>query len=162
MSALPALAEAEVAFRRENPAYATTSHLDELRISDYGRLDRLGHVYLDYTGAGLYAESQISAHMALLNSHVYVPTQEGAILFDFTQWGWIHVIGGAFVALVGIVVMSTGATWARVLGVLAALLQAIGMVAFIQAYPFWTIATIALDVTVIYGLLVSPYRTQQV
>jgi hypothetical protein len=103
----------------------------------------------------------INGVIALLNSHVYVPTQEGAILFDFTQWGWIHVIGGAFIALVGIVVMSTGATWARVLGILVALLQAIGMVAFIQAYPFWTIATIALDVTVIYGLLVSPYRTQQ-
>jgi molybdenum cofactor sulfurtransferase len=71
MSVMPALAKAEAAFRRENPAFATTNHLDELRVSDYGRLDRLGHVYLDYTGGGLYAESQISAHMEMLNGHVF-------------------------------------------------------------------------------------------
>ena len=28
---------------------------------EYGRLDRSGHVYLDYTGGGLYAESQLAA-----------------------------------------------------------------------------------------------------
>ena len=62
-----ALAEAEAAFRRETPAYATTSHLDDLRATEYGRLDRQGHVYLDYTGGGLYAESQLRAHMELLS-----------------------------------------------------------------------------------------------
>ena len=36
-------------------------HLDDLRATDYERLDRLGHVYLDYTGGGLYAMSQIRA-----------------------------------------------------------------------------------------------------
>jgi selenocysteine lyase/cysteine desulfurase len=36
--------------------------LDELRASEYGYLDRDGHVYLDYTGSGLAAESQLQAH----------------------------------------------------------------------------------------------------
>ena len=103
----------------------------------------------------------INGVIALLNKNVYVQTQEGVILFNFTQWGWIQVIGGFFVALIGIVVMSTGAGWARALGIFAALAQAIGQVAFIEAYPFWTIATIALDVIVIYGLLVSPFRPAQ-
>ena len=66
-----ALAEAEAAFRRETPAYATTSHLDDLRATEYGRLDRQGHVYLDYTGGGLYAESQVRAHMELLSANVF-------------------------------------------------------------------------------------------
>ncbi len=65
------LAEAEAAFRRETPAYETTSHLDELRATEYGRLDQSGQVYLDYTGGGLYAESQISAHMDLLRAGVF-------------------------------------------------------------------------------------------
>jgi len=47
-----------------------TDALGELRSADYGRLDRLGHVYLDYTGGGLYAESQITAHHELLSDHV--------------------------------------------------------------------------------------------
>src|SRR5262249_14361689 len=47
---------------------------------DYARLDRDGQVYLDYTGAGLYADSQIRAHLALLeggefgNPHSHNPT----------------------------------------------------------------------------------------
>jgi selenocysteine lyase/cysteine desulfurase len=65
------LAEAEAAFRRETPAYETTSHLDELRATEYGRLDQSGQVYLDYTGGGLYAESQISAHMDMLRATVF-------------------------------------------------------------------------------------------
>jgi molybdenum cofactor sulfurtransferase len=40
--------------------------LDELRATDYARLDRAGHVYLDYTGGGLYGVSQIRAHEQLL------------------------------------------------------------------------------------------------
>lgn len=65
------LAEAEAAFLRDVPAYATTSHLDALRATDYGRLDRLGHIYLDYTGGGLYADSQVRAHMDLLRENVF-------------------------------------------------------------------------------------------
>jgi selenocysteine lyase/cysteine desulfurase len=36
--------------------------LDELRATEYGYLDRYGHVYLDYTGSGLAAECQLKAH----------------------------------------------------------------------------------------------------
>jgi molybdenum cofactor sulfurtransferase len=53
-------------FRWRYPAYAGTAALDELRARDYARLDAAGHVYLDYTGGGLYAESQLARHRALL------------------------------------------------------------------------------------------------
>jgi len=62
--------EALAAFVADEPGYAETALLDELRASDYGRLDRLGHVYLDYTGGGLYAASQVRRHMTLLEDHV--------------------------------------------------------------------------------------------
>jgi selenocysteine lyase/cysteine desulfurase len=45
--------------------------LDELRATEYGRLDATGNVYLDYTGGSLYAESQIEEHMAMLRDGVY-------------------------------------------------------------------------------------------
>jgi molybdenum cofactor sulfurtransferase len=64
-------ANAEQAFRRAWPDYAGTHALDDLRNSDYARIDRAGHVYLDYTGGGLYAESQVRAHMDLLLSNVF-------------------------------------------------------------------------------------------
>ena len=69
-TALLSLADAENAFRASYPDYATTHHLDELRASDYARLDHTGQVYVDYTGGGLYAESQVRTHMDLLLTHV--------------------------------------------------------------------------------------------
>src|SRR6266536_4206076 len=65
------LAEAEAAFRRAHPRYEDTTVLDELRRGDFTRLDAGGHVYLDYTGAGLYADSQLSEHLELLRANVF-------------------------------------------------------------------------------------------
>jgi molybdenum cofactor sulfurtransferase len=59
------------AFQRAYPAYASTSRLDTLRATEYARLDQQGHVYLDYTGGGLYGESQLRDHLALLNRQVF-------------------------------------------------------------------------------------------
>ena len=53
------------------PDYARTAHLDELRRTEYRRLDEQGHVYLDYTGGGLYAESQVRAHADLISRGVF-------------------------------------------------------------------------------------------
>jgi molybdenum cofactor sulfurtransferase len=61
----------ERAFLGEHPGYAGTAVLDELRRTDFARLDRTGHVYLDYTGGGLYADSHLVEHMTLLRENVY-------------------------------------------------------------------------------------------
>jgi molybdenum cofactor sulfurtransferase len=45
--------------------------LAELRRTEFSRLDAGGHVYLDYTGAGLYADSQLAEHLELLGSGVF-------------------------------------------------------------------------------------------
>ncbi len=58
-------------FLQVYPTYASTEIIDSLRRSDYARLDQASHVYLDYTGGGLYAESQIRAHHELLRTQVF-------------------------------------------------------------------------------------------
>lgn len=65
----------EVALEREKflerfPAFGGTSHADGLRAQEFARLDRLGHVYVDYTGGGLFGESQVRRHAELLTSTV--------------------------------------------------------------------------------------------
>lgn len=60
-----------VAFLRAYPTYPTTHMLDDLRATEYARLDIGGHIYLDYTGGGLYAESQLHRHNRLLAEHVF-------------------------------------------------------------------------------------------
>ena len=54
-----------------HPAYAGTKALDELRALEYSRVDLQGHAYLDYTGAGLHADSQVREHADLLGKHVF-------------------------------------------------------------------------------------------
>ena len=58
------------AFLAAWPEYAATRALDDIRAREFARLDAAGHVYLDYTGAGLYGESQVRRHMDLLLGHV--------------------------------------------------------------------------------------------
>jgi len=58
-------------FVQSYPLYDTTHDIDELRQREYSRLDRLGHIYLDYTGGGLYAESQIHRHHEMLDENVF-------------------------------------------------------------------------------------------
>ena len=60
-----------VSFLKAYPAYPTTHILDDLRATEYARLDLGGHIYLDYTGGGLYAESQLRRHNRLLAEHVF-------------------------------------------------------------------------------------------
>lgn len=62
---------AEAAFRAAHPEYECTAALDELRRTDFARLDAAGSVYLDYTGAGLYGDSLLDEHLALLRSNVF-------------------------------------------------------------------------------------------
>jgi molybdenum cofactor sulfurtransferase len=54
-----------------HPAYSATNALDKLRASEHGLLDSQGQVYLDYTGGGLYADSQVREHAQLLSEHVF-------------------------------------------------------------------------------------------
>ncbi len=58
-------------FRRDYPTYDSTATLDMLRATDYARLDQEQQVYLDYTGGGLFAASQLRTYMDVLNTHVF-------------------------------------------------------------------------------------------
>ena len=73
--ALPATAVDEQSayhgFLREHPTYTGTLVLDEWRDREYSRLDTTQQIYLDYTGGGLYAESQLTKHLNLLRRNVY-------------------------------------------------------------------------------------------
>jgi molybdenum cofactor sulfurtransferase len=61
-----ALEEAYAGFLAAHPDYAGTSLVDQVRARDFGRLDERGQVYLDYTGSGLYAASQVRRHAEML------------------------------------------------------------------------------------------------
>lgn len=87
-----AMAAALSDFERRYPAYAGTAALDDMRARDYARLDGAGQVYLDYTGGGLYAESQLARHRELLAGAVFgnphsqnLPSQEATAGVEATR-----------------------------------------------------------------------------
>jgi molybdenum cofactor sulfurtransferase len=52
--------------------------MQELRKIEFSRLDANGHVYLDYTGAGLYPESLVRIHSDLLIKQVFGNPHSGS------------------------------------------------------------------------------------
>ncbi|KFX92869.1 hypothetical protein O988_07092 [Pseudogymnoascus sp. VKM F-3808] len=61
----------EKKFLEAYPKYKTTSHIEEVRRSEYPTLDLQGHIYLDYTGAGLYSNRQLRHHQTLLSTNIF-------------------------------------------------------------------------------------------
>src|SRR3954468_19572298 len=53
---------------------------------------------------------------ALLNDKIYVTTPDYVYSFDLTGWGWVHLLLGAAVGLVGVAILR-GQTWARWVGI---------------------------------------------
>ncbi len=58
-------------FLKKYPEFESTNIIDELRTSEFSRIDRQHQVYLDYTGGGLYSESQVRRHQQMLLDGVF-------------------------------------------------------------------------------------------
>jgi molybdenum cofactor sulfurtransferase len=66
-------------FLEAYPDYRETGILDDLRRTEYSRLDAARHVYLDYTGGGLHAASQVVDHVEVLNRNVFGNPHSGSL-----------------------------------------------------------------------------------
>jgi hypothetical protein len=94
----------------------------------------------------------IAGLTALFNSGYYLVGEENLLVnVDFTGWGWAHIILGA-VAVGAAFGLLAGQMWARIVGIAMALVSAVVNLAFIEAYPLWSIIVITLDVLVIYAI----------
>ena len=82
---------------------------------------------------------------------VLIVGQKWVFSFDVTAWGWIHVLIGAALFLVGIFVLR-GALWAAIVGIGIAGLSAFANFLWLPYYPIWSILIITLDVIIIWAL----------
>ncbi|MDQ0380964.1 DUF7144 family membrane protein [Amycolatopsis thermophila] len=95
----------------------------------------------------------IEGLVALFHGDFYAVGPQGLLVFDLTSWGWIHLIIGALAVAAGFGLF-TGAAWARVTAVVLATINAVAQLAFLSAYPVWGALVIALDVVVIWAVVV--------
>jgi hypothetical protein len=87
---------------------------------------------------------------AIANSHVFVANAH-YVVGDLRVWGWVTLIISA-VQLVAAGGVLLGSQLARWFAVAVVGLNAIDMMFFIPAYPFWALIIIAVDVVALWGL----------
>ncbi|MET9886685.1 hypothetical protein ABZZ20_26820 [Streptomyces sp. NPDC006430] len=92
---------------------------------------------------------------AIAKDEVFVATRNYIYNFDLTGWGWIHLILGIVILLAGFALFS-GATWARMVGVVLVGLAMVANFLWLPYTPFWSIVLIAIDVVVIWALCKAP------
>ena len=91
---------------------------------------------------------------ALFNSGFYAVTSDGlAVTWDFTAWGWAHLVIGVVAIAVGAALLA-GQRWARVVAIFLAALSAFANFLTLPAQPVWAAIMIAVDIIVIYAIAV--------
>lgn len=96
----------------------------------------------------------IEGLVALFKNDYYEVRPSGLVVhINYTSWGWTLLAVGIVLVVVGYGV-ATGRVWAGVTAVVLACLNAVMNLAFIPAYPVWAILAIALDVMVVYAIVV--------
>ncbi|MFJ5260438.1 hypothetical protein ACIQAC_08160 [Streptomyces sp. NPDC088387] len=88
---------------------------------------------------------------AIADDDVYARVGTYVYELDLTGWGWIHVVLGALVAVTGWGVLS-GASWARITGIVLAALSLVAQFLFLPYAPIWSVVMMAIDVFVIWAL----------
>ncbi|WP_256939684.1 MULTISPECIES: hypothetical protein [unclassified Arthrobacter] len=97
--------------------------------------------------------SVIQALIALIGTNAYYTVVDGDLfIFDTTGWGWWNLLIGVFLILTAIALLA-GATWARVVAVVLAVISSIIQMMLIPVQPWWSFIVIAIDVLVIYALV---------
>ncbi len=95
----------------------------------------------------------IAGLVALMNNTFYVVGERALIAFDYTAWGWIHLVLGLVLVVAGSSVMR-GGLFGRTIGVVLAAISMVANFVFVAAYPVWSIIMIIVCAFVIYALTV--------
>ncbi|WP_406172005.1 hypothetical protein [Streptomyces sp. NBC_00996] len=100
----------------------------------------------------------INGFVALLDKGYYSTTVDHGnrlLIFNYAFWGWVWILVGIAQVLAGLGVF-LGSRFARITGIVLAGACMVGQLIFLSTFPLWSLATMALSVLVIYGLVVVP------
>ncbi|WP_328301248.1 hypothetical protein OG389_28290 [Streptomyces sp. NBC_00435] len=96
--------------------------------------------------------------VGIANDDVYARLGEYTFKFDVTAWGWIHLVLGIVLAVVGAGILK-GAPWARVTGVVIVALDIILNFLWLPYTPLWGLISIALGIFIIWALCTESSRS---
>jgi hypothetical protein len=87
----------------------------------------------------------------ILGDEIFLRAGDYIYSFDTTVWGWIHILIGVVLAVVGFFVFR-GSGWAIWAAIGVAALNALLNFLWLPSYPIGAIVLIAIDVVVIWAL----------
>jgi hypothetical protein len=93
----------------------------------------------------------IEGLLALLAPAFFVTGGGRVLAINLAGWGWLHLVLGVLVVVVGAGVL-VGATWARGAGVALVAVNMLVQLVWLPAFPAWSIIIIALDLLVLYAI----------
>jgi hypothetical protein len=89
---------------------------------------------------------------ALFNDDYFVVRTDSLLVsLDYSAWGWTHLAQGV-VALAAAFLLLRGNMVGRILATVIAGVNVLVNFAFVDAYPWWSIVAITLNVLVIYAI----------
>lgn len=95
----------------------------------------------------------IAGFVGLFQEDIYAITPNAVWLFDYSQWGWIHIFGG-LLAFLAASSLAQGHMYGRVVAVLVAMASVVVNMAFVPVYPIWSIMMVTVGVLVIWAVTV--------
>ena len=95
---------------------------------------------------------------AIGNDQVFVVITDYTYEFDLTVWGWVHLVLGIVIALVG-AALFRGGLWARTLAVTLAAASIVVNFLWLPHYPAWAITIIAIDTAMIWAVMTAIPRS---
>ena len=90
---------------------------------------------------------------AIVRDETYVQVAGRLWIFDETAWGWIHLLLGIAVVAIGAMMLRGGAV-GMALGAGVIVLHMIAHFNTMGVYPWWSIVVIAIDVLILYAMIV--------
>jgi hypothetical protein len=94
----------------------------------------------------------VAGFVGIFQEDYYRVGENGLVItVDYTTWGWIHLLLGIVVVLAGAALLR-GAMWARIVAIVLAVVSSLANLAFMPAYPLWSLIMITVNVLVIYAV----------
>ncbi|MFH8887741.1 hypothetical protein [Streptomyces sp. NPDC017949] len=96
----------------------------------------------------------------IARNDVYSQVGDYVFKFDVAAWGWIHLVLGIVLGVVGAGLLKGAALWARATGVVLAAISIILNFMWLPYTPIWAVISIAISCFIIWALCNDGGRTR--
>ena len=95
----------------------------------------------------------MAGFVALFQEDIYAVGPNAVWVFDYSQWGWVHILGG-LLAFLAAGSLAAGHMYGRVIAVLVAMVSIVANMAFVPTYSTWSLMMVTVGILVLWAVTV--------